>query len=413
LVHNMKRISGFGLLFAFILSGCGSLPGAATPLPTVSLDSGNQPQATKSTAAPAAKAPASQQSTGGVTASGIVTSLHQAQFVANNSGSVQSVNVSMGEDVKTGDLLVVLSGREKMKATVEAARLELLSAQQALDTVNRDADKARAAVLVRLAEANKALDDAVKRREYRNQRNGSESSINAAKADYILAKDYYEKAKEAYGYYEDLSDDNINKAAALTALSAAQKAYDKALANLNYLTGMPSQLDVEQAEANLEAAKAEVANAENAFERVKNGVDPETVTLAQARVSNAEAQLQAGQAALDEMEIKAPFDGTVGKLNVQAGDWVNPGQLILAMVDLQHLQVETTDLSERDVSKVKTSQPVTVFVKALELDVPGAVAEIAPLADSLGGDVVYKTIITLDSAPEGLLPGMSVDVRYE
>ena len=379
----------------------------------MSLDSGNQPQAAESTAKPAAETTASQQSTGGVTASGVVTSLHQAQFVANSSGSVQSVNVSVGADVKSGDLLVVLSGREKMKASVEAARLELLSAQQALDAVNRDADKARAATLVRLAEARKALDDAVKRREYRNFRNGSESSINAAKADYILAKDYFEKAKDAYGYYEDLSDDNINKAGALTALSAAQKAYDKALANLNYLTGMPSQLDVEQAEANLEAAKAEVANAEKAFERVKNGVDPETVTLAQARVSNAEAQLQAGQAALDEMEIKAPFDGTVGKLNVQAGDWVTPGQLILAMVDLQHLQVETTDLSERDVSKVKTSQPVTVFVKALDMDVPGSVAEVAPLADSLGGDVVYKTIITLDSAPEGLLPGMSVDVRYE
>ncbi len=56
------------------------------------------------------------------------------------------------------------------------------------------------------------------------------------------------------------------------------------------MTGMPSQLDVDQAEANLQAAKAEVANAEQAFERVKNGVDPETITLAQARISNAEAQ---------------------------------------------------------------------------------------------------------------------------
>lgn len=409
----MKRIFGPGLLLIFILSGCGGRTGAATPLPTVSLDSGNPAQSAAATAKPSAGTPAPRGSSGGVTASGIVTSLHQAQFVANSSGSVQSVNVAVGADVKSGDLLVVLSGREKMKASVEAARLELLSAQQTLDAINRNADVARAATLVRLTEARKALDDAVRRREYRNFRNGSESSINAAKADYILAKDRFEKTKDAYAYFADLSDDNINKAGALTALSAAQKAYDKALANLNYLTGMPSQLDVDQAEANLEAAKAEVANAEQAFERVKNGVDPETVTLAQARVSNADAQLQAGQAALDEMEIKAPFDGTVGKLNVQAGDWVTPGQLILAMVDLKHLQVETTDLSERDVSKVKVSQPVTVFVKALALDVTGAVAEIAPLADTLGGDVVYKTIISLDSAPDGLLPGMSVDVKYE
>jgi HlyD family secretion protein len=94
-----------------------------------------------------------------------------------------------------------------MKAAVDAAKLELLSAKQALDAVYRDADKVRAAALVRLAEAHKALDDATRRREYRNYRNGSECTINSARADYILAKDYLDKAKEAYSYYQDLSDE--------------------------------------------------------------------------------------------------------------------------------------------------------------------------------------------------------------
>jgi HlyD family secretion protein len=353
------------------------------------------------------------QQMGGVTASGVVTSINQAQYMASASGSVQDVKTSIGADAKSGDILVVLSGREKMKAAVDAAKLELLSARQALDAVNRDAGKVRAAAQVRLVEANKALDDAVKRRDYRNYRNGSESTINAAKADYILAKDTLDKTKDAYSYYADLSDDNVNKAGALTALSAAQKAYDKALANLNYLTGMPSQLDVDQAEAGLQAAKAEVANAKAAFDRVKNGPDPETVSLAEARVSNAQSQLMASQSALDEMEIKAPFDGTVGKLNVHTGDWVTPGQLILAMVDLKHVRVETTDLSERDVVRVKVGEEVTVHVKALDLDIHGTVAQIAPMADTLGGDVVYQTIINLDEVPQGLLPGMSVDVKYE
>jgi len=35
------------------------------------------------------------------------------------------------------------------------------------------------------------------------------------------------------------------------------------------------------------------------------------------------------------------------------------------------------------------------------------------VADTLGGDVVYKTTIELDDPPEGLLAGMSVDVEYE
>lgn len=409
----MKKILIIAVVSIFSLTGCDGFKGAATPLPTVSLDSG-QPPAEQFTGEPKAQpAEIDSQSTGGVTASGVVTSLNQAQFLASTSGSVQEVRTTLGADVKSGDVLVVLSGREKMKAAVEAAQFELLSAQQALDAVNRDAGKVRAAALVRLAEANKALDDAARRREYRDFRNGSESTINAAKADFILAKDTLEKAKDAFSYYVDLDDDNVNKAGALTALSAAQKAYDKAVANLNYLTGMPNQLDVDQAEADLQAAKAEVANAQAAFDRVKNGPDPETIALAQAWVSNAQSQLMASQIALDETEIKAPFDGTIGRLTVHPGDWVTPGQLILAMVDLKHLRVETTDLSERDVVRVKVGEEVTVRVKALEMDISGIVAEIAPMADTLGGDVVYQTVISLDEAPRGLLPGMSVDVKYE
>ena len=409
----MKKTFICLVVIVLILTGCDGIKGAATPLPTVSLDSG-QPAAAQSTGEPEAQpSKIDSQTTGGVTASGVVTSVNQAQFIASTTGSVQEVRTTLGADVISGEVLVVLSGREKMKAAVEAAQLEFLSAQQALDAVNRDAGKVRAAALVRLAEANKALDDAARRREYRDFRNGSESTINAAKADYILAKDTLDKAKDAFSYYVDLDDDNINKAGALTALSAAQKAYDKAVANLNYLTGMPSQLDVDQAEADLQAAKAEVANAKAAFDRVKNGPDPETIALAEARVSNAQSQLLASQSALDEMEIKAPFDGTIGRLNVHPGDWVTPGQLILAMVDLKHLRVETTDLSERDVVRVKVGEVVTVRVKALEMDIQGTVAEIAPMADTLGGDVVYQTVISLDEVPEGLLPGMSVDVKYE
>ncbi|NLF51974.1 MAG: HlyD family efflux transporter periplasmic adaptor subunit [Leptolinea sp.] len=411
----MKKNSLFLILPLMIFSGCNSLSGAATPIPTISLDSSLPQQIQSTSVAPDLSREEKEQSPaiGGVTASGVVVSVNQAQFVANSSSSVKLVQTTVGAEVKKGEILVVLAGREKMQAAVEASRLDLLSAEQGLEAVYRDTDKVRSAAQVRLAEARKALDDAIKRREYRNFRNGSESSINEARADFILAKDNLEKASDAYGYFVDLDDDNVNKAGALTALAAAQKAYDRAVANLNYLTGMPADLDVEQAEADLQAAKAEVAAAENDFDRVKNGPDAETIALAEARVSNAKAQLLSSQSALDEMEIKAPFDGTIGRLSVHTGDWVTPGQLILAMIDLKDLRVETTDLSERDVVKVRGGEPVTVYVKALDMDITGAVAEIAPMADTLGGDVVYQTIISLDEIPEGLLPGMSVDVRYE
>jgi len=34
------------------------------------------------------------------------------------------------------------------------------------------------------------------------------------------------------------------------------------------------------------------------------------------------------------------------------------------------------------------------------------------VADTLGGDVIYKTTIALDSLPDGIRSGMSVTVNY-
>ncbi len=42
----------------------------------------------------------------------------------------------------------------------------------------------------------------------------------------------------------------------------------------------------------------------------------------------------------------------------------------------------------------------------------GHVSEVSPLADTLGGDVVYQTMIELDETLPGLRAGMSVDVQF-
>jgi multidrug resistance efflux pump len=110
--------------------------------------------------------------------------------------------------------------------------------------------------------------------------------------------------------------------------------------------------------------------------------------------------------------MKAPFAGTITQVNFQSGEWVIPGQAILALADLAHPRIETTDLSEKDIPQVEVGQLVTILIDALNQEVSGRVAEIAPLAETLGGDVVYKTTIDLDSLPPGLREGMSVEVQF-
>jgi len=241
---------------------------------------------------------------------------------------------------------------------------------------------------------------------------GSDTDIQAAQAAVTIALDKLKKAQDNYAPLANKSENDINRAASLDALSAAQKHYDQAVANLNSLMNLPNPVDVNQVQAVLISAQAEVTAAQADVDRYKNGPDSDAVALAQERIKSAEAQLAANQASLADLELKAPFGGTVSKVNIHAGEWVLPGQAVLALVDLDHLQVQTTDLSERDVPQVAMNQTVSVLVKALNQTVSGKVSAIAGLADSLGGDVVYQTTIELDAHPTGLRAGMSVEVRF-
>jgi len=398
---------------AFLLSGCGVFSGATpTPLPTIVLGSSNPaPQSSPQGASPAATAVAGAGG-GGVTASGVVIPAQEVQISASISENVEALNVAAGDQVKAGQVLIRLTGSQAQVAAITAAQVDLLSAQQALQTLNDNAAQALAAAQLRLANAQKALDDAKTKRAYKQYRNGSESSIEIAQADLILAENALKDAQDDYNSVADRSEDDVDRAAALSALGAARNAYDHALANLNYLLALPNIIDVNQADAVLAAAQAEATAAQTDYDKLKNGPDPDAVALAQDRITNAQAQIDAGQASLASLELKAPLDATVSKVSIHVGEWAMAGTTLIVLSDLAHLRVQTTDLSERDVPKVKVGQPVSVLVKALNLNVTGRVSEIASLSDTLGGDVVYQTTIDLDSQPGGLRPGMSVDVSF-
>lgn len=137
----------------------------------------------------------------------------------------------------------------------------------------------------------------------------------------------------------------------------------------------------------------------------------EEIESAEARVEQSRFAMQAAEAALAQGTLRAPFDGTVVEINIAPGEFVQPAQVIIVLADLDYLRIETTDLSELDVAAVEIGQPVGVFVDALETEYPGKVASISPIADTLGGDVVFTITVELDSMPSDLLWGMSADVE--
>jgi HlyD family secretion protein len=238
--------------------------------------------------------------------------------------------------------------------------------------------------------------------------------VEVARSNVALAKHALDQAKKDFRPYENKRENDFRRSVLLNKLSDAQKRYDEAVKQLNRLTGVTvPEFDMEQAQTELEITEARLKLAEDEYEQLKSGPDPDALELAQARLKNAQDRAEAVRASLANLELKAPFAGTVSKVDIHSDEWVMPGQTILVLADLEDLRVETTDLSERDVPKIEVGQGVTVFIKALNQEVTGHVREISPLAETLGGDVVYKATIDLDTLPPGLRAGMSVEVNFE
>lgn len=395
------------ILLTLGMSGCAG-PGKATSqaLPTVVLDSGPTSTGVTSTQA------AGMTGGGGVSASGILVPEQIAQMSFSTGANILKINVRNGDFVRSGQVLAQLSGKEKFEAAVKAAELAVLTAEKALQDLKDEAEQARADAQLKLADALDKVDQAEKHQSWKDYQVGDRNQIDLARAKYILADNALKEAEDLYSTLADSPEDNVNRAQALSALANARIARDKALANLNYLLAKPDEIEVGKADAELEVAQAERDAAQREYDRWKDGPDKEVLALAVAQVENARAQLLASQVALAGLEVTAPFDGTISNLSVHAGEWVAPGQTILVVADLSNLRVETTDLSERDVMKIEAGQETSVFIKALGEEVSGKVSEVSPLANTIGGDVVYKTAILLDSQPAGMRPGMSVDVQF-
>jgi len=389
------------LLVILGLAGCNALAKSTPePLPTIVL--GDQNTSTQSPA---------QSGSAEATASGVVVPAQQAEMVFTSGGKVQTVHVAANEKVKVGQVLVTLAGGEKLAANVESARMDLLAAQQAIDSLYKDMDVKQAQGLKTIADNQDAVRDA-ERTLHNLQTQSQQFDVDAAYANMILARDKLERAQEDFEPYANKPADNVTRATYLSQLAQAEKEYDALVRKYNNLLGSANAIDLSQAEANLANAQADLAKSQRDYQTLQKGPIPEDVALAQARLATAQAQLEAAQSALEDIELRAPFDGTVTDLNVHAGEWVTAGEAVLTLIDLQVLHVETTDLSERDIPKIEVGQPVTVSIKALNQDVTGRVSEISPLADTLGGDVVYKTTIELDEQPSGMRAGMSVDVQF-
>jgi HlyD family secretion protein len=419
------------LLVGLALAGCGA-GSQPTALPTVVIDAGGTKPAPTAAALPTATqpggsdpaaqavptqpavdtAPVLPAQSGVVTASAEIAPAQTVDLSFAAPCLVQGLVVTEGDAVRAGELLASQDNVAQLQSALEAGRQALVSAQKDYDHLLENVPVERAAAQLALVQAQKTLEDAQKTSRSKQFQRASQEVIDIARARLIQANEALSDAESLFGSVSARNNQDVEYAAGLTALAKARQDQVRAQYNLNYVMGLPSPLDIEEANANVALAQANVLAAKQAWENVKNGDPGEQAAAAVlARITAAQASLDAAQLSIDRSVLRAPFDGTVIAVPVISGQAVNPGQVVLTIANLNNLQVETTDLSERDINRVSVGHPARVTVEGLGQTFEGKVIKIAPRSTKVGGDVVYKVTIQLNGQPAGLRWGMSATVQ--
>jgi HlyD family secretion protein len=201
----------------------------------------------------------------------------------------------------------------------------------------------------------------------------------------------------------------------LTLASQVTKAHsvrDTAERNLDALRrlekdGAASVGEVKAAEDQLQRANADLTLAQ---QKQKDRYSKPEVAKVEAEKSEAQAAYDAAEDTLNQLNIRAPFDGIVYSLPVLQGTYVNPGDLILQEADLSRVRVRAF-VDEPDVGRLTPGDPIEVTWDALPGRIWQAVVSTSPTVIKRHETRnVGETTFIVDNHDLKLLPNVNVGV---
>jgi HlyD family secretion protein len=375
-----------------------------------------------------------------VSGSGQVSALNQVDVKPNVSGTITSVPVTQGQEVKAGTVLATIDSRSALKA-VHDAQAGLQSAQIAYQKatfpssasdLNKAYDDAFGAVASAFSDMSTIvsdLDDILYKQSHSPYlaENTVRSTTgqrgvdmrSAASLEFDKAKDTYQKSLIEYQSLSG-SSDRPKIEASLTDTYALTKQLALAVKDVfgvvEYLKNQgirSTELTADETTLNsdsnkLSSAVGNITSATTGIQTARNSITGGNLDVKNAELTVGQKQnaLQDAYNTLADYTIRAPFDGVVAKLSAKVGDTAS-SVAVATLITKQ--QIATISLNEVDVAKIKVGEKVTLTFDAVpDLTVTGQVLQIDTLGTVSQGVVSYAVNIGFDTQDDRVKPGMSV-----
>jgi membrane fusion protein, multidrug efflux system len=292
---------------------------------------------------------------------------HINPIAAKVSGLVTAIYVEDNQHVEQGTLLVRIDSRDYQVA-LDRARADLAAAESAARAAHQQVPITSTATSSQISSASAAVEQAtgagtaaLKEVDTARARLGSaEARARETQANYTKAVQDLERMKQL------IAKDEISRQqydAAVAAADAARAARDSA------------QASIEEASRAVEAAQARVTQAEARIKEARAGLEatssaPQQLAVTRSNAQSATARVQQMVTAVQQAElnlsyteVRAPISGLVSQRKVEVGQYVQPGQPLLAIVPLKQLWV-TANFKENQLKEMQPGQRAVVTVDA-------------------------------------------------
>lgn len=197
-----------------------------------------------------------------------------------------------------------------------------------------------------------------------------------------------------------------------SSLSQAQLSMEDAERTYNstkalYEAGLTSEQGYNQAKMAFDVAQEQHNTANVAYQTAVNtsGI---TIASAQAQLTQAQNSYDSLIKQIGDREVKAEIDGIVSRIYAEPDTKLAAGEIIMDILDTDSVKA-VVRVDEYDYSTMQVGNDVTVYVDALNMEVPGKVSSIDMQATNTAGMAYFNAEVEFEH-DSSVLGGLTVEV---
>jgi len=332
------------------------------------------------------------------TGSGSLVSAQEVELGFSTAGTVNKLTVQPGDTVSIGDRLAAINTSKQLEAEVSQCQLDVLEAQQALNSLQKNAEVNLASAFEAWVTARAEYEDAL----YASQK--TSYSRCSQETTTRLAQEL-ERATEKLEKFSDKTSADWEE---------AKNNYDTSSANYAYCIEY-SDAEKTVANASLAVAEATLKQTETDYNNLKeaSGIDQQELALVEANLLNANQQLEIAQENLAGTTLTAPIDGTVISITAGEGQMVDTA-VFMTIANLNDLLIEVS-VDESDLSFLTPGASAVIEFDSIPNAVfSGTVIQVDPTLTTSNQYSLATGTISLDTqnnpASKQLMLGLNASV---